>query len=160
MTLPRPCSAARPLPRPTVPGVPGCRAFEHGNHPDCTVSGPPAGLVIPIGGREEPGIGISFAPGADAVEGGARVAIVTASDLMSEDAQSAFLERPRGAAGGTVLILTAADEERLLRPSDRVAFRIRLGPVARREVEACWRGRARGCALAARLCPAVRRPPR
>lgn len=121
----RPCHACR-----------ACRAFEHGNHPDVhrlTPTG--AGNVIPIGGREERGVRdlvreLSLLP----VEGGARVAVVTAADRMTEDAQSAFLKTLEEPPFGTVLILTAADEERLLPTIRSRCVRIRLGPVARREV--------------------------
>ena len=118
----------------------GCRALEHGNHPDVHRLGPTgAGLVIPIGGpgREERGVrdlvrDLALLP----VEGGARVAIVTSADRMTEDAQSAFLKTLEEPPAGTVLILTAADEERLLPTIRSRCVRIRLGPVARRDVEA------------------------
>jgi DNA polymerase III delta' subunit len=115
----------------------GCRAFEHGNHPDVHRLGPTgAGLVIPIGGRDERGIrdlvrDLSLLP----VEGGARVAIVTDADRMTEDAQSAFLKTLEEPPAGTVLLLTATDEERLLPTIRSRCSRIRLGPVARSEVE-------------------------
>lgn len=115
----------------------GCRAFEHGNHPDLHRLGPTgAGLVIPIGGREERGVrdlvrDLALLP----VEGGARVAIVTAADRMTEDAQSAFLKTLEEPPAGTVLILTASDEERLLPTIRSRVSRIRLGPVARPDVE-------------------------
>lgn len=116
----------------------GCRAVEHGNHPDLHRLGPTgAGLTIPIGGREERGVrdlvrDLSLMP----VEGGARVAIVTAADRMTEDAQAAFLKTLEEPPAGTVLILTAADEERLLPTIRSRCVRIRLGPVARPDVEA------------------------
>jgi DNA polymerase-3 subunit delta' len=115
----------------------GCRALEHGNHPDLHRLGPTgAGLVIPIGGREERGVrdlvrDLAFLP----VEGGARVAIVSAADRMTEDAQAAFLKTLEEPPARTVLILTAADEERLLPTIRSRCIRIRLGPLARREVE-------------------------
>ena len=94
------------------------------------------GLVIPIGGRDERGVrdlvrDLALLP----VEGGARVAIVTAADRMTEDGQSAFLKTLEEPPAGTVLILTAADEERLLPTIRSRCVRIRLGPVSRREVE-------------------------
>ena len=69
------------------------------------------------------------------VEGGARVAIVTAADRMTEDAQSAFLKTLEEPPAGTVLILTAADDERLLPTIRSRCSRVRLGPVARPDVE-------------------------
>jgi DNA polymerase III delta' subunit len=117
-----------------------CRAFEHGNHPDLHRLAPTgAGAVIPIGGpgREERGVRdlvreLALLP----VEGGARVAIISAADRMTEDAQAAFLKTLEEPPPGTVLILTAADEERLLETIRSRCVRIRLGPVSRREVEA------------------------
>ena len=125
----RPCRACR-----------ACRAVEHGNHPDLHRLAPTgAGAVIPIGGpgREERGVRdlvreLALLP----VEGGARVAVVTAADRMTEDAQAAFLKTLEEPPAGTVLILTAADEERLLETIRSRCVRIRLGPVPRRDVEA------------------------
>jgi len=116
-----------------------CRAVEHGNHPDLHRLEPSgAGYVIPIGGpgREERGVRdlvreLSLLP----VEGGARVAIITSADRMTEDAQAAFLKTLEEPPAGTVLLLTAADEERLLDTIRSRCVRIRLGPVPRREIE-------------------------
>jgi len=125
----RPCRACR-----------ACRAVEHGNHPDLHRLDPTgAGAMIPIGGpgREERGVRdlvreLALLP----VEGGARVALVTATDRMTEDAQAAFLKTLEEPPPGTVLLLTATDEERLLDTIRSRCVRIRLGPVPRREVEA------------------------
>ena len=54
---------------------------------------------------------------------------------MTEDAQAAFLKTLEEPPAGTVLILTAADEERLLPTIRSRCVRIRLGPVARHDVE-------------------------
>jgi DNA polymerase III delta' subunit len=122
----RPCRACR-----------ACRAFEHGNHPDVHRLAPTgAGNVIPIGGREERGVrdlvrDLALLP----VEGGARVALVIAADRMTEDAQAAFLKTLEEPPIGAILILTASDEERLLPTIRSRCVRIRLGPVARRDVE-------------------------
>ena len=117
-----------------------CRAIDHGNHPDLHRLGPTgAGAVIPIGGpgREERGVRdlvreLALLP----VEGGARVAIVTAADRLTEDAQAAFLKTLEEPPAGTVLVLTASDEERLLDTMRSRCVRIRLGPVSRRDIEA------------------------
>ena len=116
-----------------------CRAVEHGNHPDLhrlEPTGP--GAVIPIGGpgREERGVRdlvreLALLP----VEGGARVAVIVAADRMTEDAQAAFLKTLEEPPAGSVLILTASDEERLLDTIRSRCVRIRLGPVPRREIE-------------------------
>jgi DNA polymerase III, delta subunit len=116
-----------------------CRAVEHGNHPDVHRLEPTgAGTVIPIGGpgREERGVRdlvreLALLP----VEGGARVAIVTSADRMTEDAQAAFLKTLEEPPAGTVLVLTAADEERVLDTIRSRSVRIRLGPVPRRDIE-------------------------
>jgi DNA polymerase-3 subunit delta' len=116
-----------------------CRAVEHGNHPDLHRLEPTgAGAMIPIGGpgREERGVRdlvreLALLP----VEGGARVAIVSAADRMTEDAQAAFLKTLEEPPLGTVLLLTATDEERLLETIRSRCIRIRLGPVPRREIE-------------------------
>jgi DNA polymerase III delta' subunit len=123
----RPCRTCR-----------ACRALEHGNHPDVHRLAPTgAGWVIPIGGRDERGVrdlvrDLALLP----VEGGARVAIIAAADRMTEDAQTALLKTLEEPPGGTVLLLTATDEERLLPTIRSRCVRIRLGPVARHDVEA------------------------
>ena len=122
----RPCRTCR-----------ACRALEHGNHPDLHRLAPTgAGAVIPIGGREERGVrdlvrDLALLP----VEGGARVAVITSADRMTEDAQSALLKSLEEPPAATVLILTAADEERLLPTIRSRCVRIRLGPVPRHDVE-------------------------
>jgi len=133
-----------------------CRAVEHGNHPDVHRLGPAgAGAVIPIGGpgREERGVRdlvreLALLP----VEGGARVAIITSADRMTEDAQAAFLKTLEEPPAGTVLVLTGADEERLLDTIRSRCVRIRLGPVPRREIESLLvDGGLADAAVAARL---------
>jgi DNA polymerase-3 subunit delta' len=132
------CLAPDPEDRPDR-SCRACRAVEHGNHPDVHRLGPTgAGMVIPIGGpgREEPGVRdlireLALLP----VEGGARVAIITSADRMTEDAQAAFLKTLEEPPAGTILILTAADEERLLDTIRSRCVRIRLGPVPRRDIE-------------------------
>ena len=122
----RPCGACR-----------GCRALRHGNHPDLHRLAPVGpGAVIPIGGREERGVrdlvrDLALLP----VEGGALVDIIVCADRMTEDAQSALLKTLEEPPAGTILLLTAADEERLLPTIRSRCVRIRLGPVSRRDVE-------------------------
>ncbi len=133
------CLAPEPSMRPDRT-CRACRSVEHGNHPDVHRLAPVgAGAVIPIGGlgREERGVRdlvreLALLP----VEGGARVAIISAADRMTEDAQAAFLKTLEEPPAGTVLILTATDEERLLDTIRSRCVRIRLGPVPRREIEA------------------------
>jgi DNA polymerase-3 subunit delta' len=115
-----------------------CRSVDHGNHPDVHRLAPTgAGAVIPIGGRDDRGVRdliaeLALLP----VEGGARVAIVEAAHRMTEDAQTAFLKTLEEPPAGSVLILCAEDEERLLPTIRSRCVRIRLGPVPRPDVEA------------------------
>jgi len=122
----RPCRACR-----------GCRAVEHGNHPDLHRLAPVGpGAVIPIGGGDTRGVRdlvveLAFLP----VEGGARVAVIESAERMTEDAQSALLKTLEEPPRGTVLILCAEDDERLLPTIRSRCIRIRLGPVGRRALE-------------------------
>ena len=123
----RPCGVCR-----------GCRAVAHGNHPDLHRLAPSgAGAVIGIGGKDERGVrelvgGLSLLP----VEGGARVALVSEADRMTEDAQSALLKTLEEPPSRTTIVLCADDEERMLPTIRSRCVRLRLGPVGVREVEA------------------------
>jgi len=122
----RPCRTCR-----------GCRAVDHGNHPDLHRLAPVGpGAVIPIGGGDQRGVRdlvreLAFLP----VEGGARVAIVESAERMTEDAQSALLKTLEEPPARTVLMLCAEDDERLLPTIRSRCVRIRLGPVAGRALE-------------------------
>jgi len=92
--------------------------------------------VIPIGGREERGVRdlvseLSLLP----VEGGARVAVIEGAHRMTEDAQSALLKTLEEPPRGTVLILCAEDEERLLPTIRSRCVRLRLGSIGVRAIE-------------------------
>ena len=126
----RPCRACR-----------GCRMVASGNHPDVHRLAPDGpGGQIRIGNRSdaEPGtvrrlIGdLALLP----VEGGARVAIVEHADRLNEDAQSALLKTLEEPPSRTWLVLCADEEERLLPTVRSRCARVRLGPVAVREIEA------------------------
>jgi DNA polymerase-3 subunit delta' len=114
-----------------------CRAFEHGNHPDLHRLAPVgAGAVIPIGGGDQRGVRdlvreLALMP----VEGGARVAIIEAAERMTEDAQSALLKTLEEPPRGTVLILCAEDDERLLPTIRSRCVKLRLGPLSMRAIE-------------------------
>jgi DNA polymerase III delta' subunit len=122
----RPCRSCR-----------ACRALEHGNHPDLHRLAPGgAGAVIGMGGSDQRGVReligeLALMP----VEGGARVAIVESAERMTEDAQSALLKTLEEPPSGTVLILCAEDDERLLPTIRSRCVRIRLGPVPIRAIE-------------------------
>jgi DNA polymerase III delta' subunit len=129
------CRAPDPASRPCGE-CRACRSVDHGNHPDLHRLAPSgAGGVIPIGGRDERGVRdligeLALMP----VEAGYRVAIVEAAHRMSDDAQSAFLKTLEEPPTGSVLILCADDEERLLPTIRSRCVRIRLGPVPRRDI--------------------------
>jgi DNA polymerase-3 subunit delta' len=119
----------------------GCRMVASGNHPDVHRLAPEGpGGQIRIGSRSdaEPGTvrrlvaDLALLP----VEGGARVAIVEHADRLNEDAQSALLKTLEEPPARTWLVLCADEEERLLPTVRSRCARVRLGPVAVREIEA------------------------
>ena len=125
----RPCRACR-----------GCRMVAHGGHPDVHLLGPDgAGGQIVIGGREAKSRGVrdliedlAMMP----MEGGARVAIVSAAHRMNEDAQGALLKTLEEPPSGVTIVLCADDEDRLLPTIRSRCARIRMGRVGVRDVEA------------------------
>ena len=127
--LDRPCGACR-----------ACRLVASGGHPDLHRIGPEGpGRQVVIGGPGARARGIrdliadlALLP----VEGGARVAIVEAAQRMNEDAQAALLKTLEEPPPGVTLILCADAEEPLLPTIRSRCARLRLGPVAVREVEA------------------------
>jgi DNA polymerase-3 subunit delta' len=142
----RPCGTCR-----------ACRMVASGNHPDLhrlAPSGP--GGQIRIGRRDdsEPGTirrltsDLSLMP----VEGGARVAVIEHAERMNDDAQSALLKTLEEPPDGTTIVLCSVDEERLLETVRSRVARVRLAPVATREIEALLADRGSAEApLAARL---------
>jgi DNA polymerase III subunit delta' len=133
------CDAADPADRPCR-ACRGCRLVEHGSHADVhrlAPSGP--GLQVRIGDRASPEPGTVRRLIADLallpVEGGARVVIVERADRLNEDAQSALLKVLEEPPAG-VTIMLCADRDDLLLPTVRSrCIRLRLGPVAVREIE-------------------------
>ena len=125
----RPCRVCR-----------GCRMVAHGGHPDLHQLGPEgAGGQIVIGGRDAKARGVrdltedlALMP----MEGGARVAIVSAAHRMNEDAQGALLKTLEEPPAGVTIILCADDEDRLLPTIRSRCARIRMGRVSVRDVEA------------------------
>ncbi|HET9520928.1 MAG TPA: hypothetical protein VFO73_07785 [Candidatus Limnocylindrales bacterium] len=126
----RPCRACR-----------GCGLVERGAHADLHRLAPGgAGNQIRIGDRANPEPGtirrlvsdLALLP----VEGGARVAIVERADRMNEDAQSALLKTLEEPPAGVVILLCADREDQLLPTVRSRCVRVRLGPVAVREIEA------------------------
>lgn len=126
----RPCRACR-----------GCGLVEHGVHADLHRLAPGgAGNQIRIGDRGNPEPGtirrlvsdLALLP----VEGGARVAIVERADRMNEDAQSALLKTLEEPPPGVTIVLCADREDQLLPTVRSRCVRVRLGPVAVREIEA------------------------
>jgi DNA polymerase-3 subunit delta' len=134
------CDAADPKARPCRV-CRACRLVDRGIHPDLhrlAPSGP--GDQIRIGARDRPEDGTVRRLAVDLallpVEGRARVAIVERADRMGDDAQTALLKTLEEPPPGTTIVLCADDEDRLMPTVRSRCARIRLGPVATREVEA------------------------
>ncbi|MEA2545767.1 MAG: polymerase subunit delta [Chloroflexota bacterium] len=126
----RPCRACR-----------ACRLVDRGLHPDLhriAPSGPAD--QIRIGDRDRPDSGTVRRLSSDlvllSVEGGARVAILERADRLTDDAQTALLKTLEEPPSGVTIVLCADDEERLMPTVRSRCTRIRLGPVAIREIEA------------------------
>lgn len=131
------CGDADPAARPDGT-CRACRLVGHGTHPDVHRLGPEGpGRQVVIGGPGKPrGVRdliaeLALLP----VEGGARVAIIEAAHRMNEDAQAALLKTLEEPPGRTTLILCADAEEPLLPTIRSRCARIRLGPVAVRDIE-------------------------
>ena len=122
----------------------GCRLVASGNHPDLhrlAPEGPGGQVRIGKAGDPEPGTirslisELALLP----AEGGSRVAIVEQAHRMNDDAQNALLKMLEEPPAGVTIVLCADDEECLLPTVRSRCVRIRLGPVAGREIE-CWLG--------------------
>ncbi len=126
----RPCRACR-----------GCRLVERGRHPDVHRLAPAGpGDQIRIGNRDRPEDGTVRRLASDlvlmSVEGGPRLAIIERADRLTDDAQAALLKTLEEPPAGVTIVLCADDEDRLLPTVRSRSARIRLGPVATREIEA------------------------
>jgi DNA polymerase-3 subunit delta' len=125
----RPCRACR-----------ACRLVDHGSHPDLHrlgAAGP--GRQVVIGGPDAKYRGVKDLVGElqlMPVEGGARVAIIESADRMNEDAQSALLKTLEEPPTGVTILLCADQEARLLPTVRSRCFRLRLGLVGARDIEA------------------------
>jgi len=133
------CTAPDPADRPCRE-CRGCRLVEHGSHADVhrlAPSGP--GQQVRIGDRTGPEPGTVRRLIADLallpVEGGARVAIVERADRLNEDAQSALLKILEEPPSGVTIVLCADRDDLLLPTIHSRCVRVRLGPVAIREIE-------------------------
>lgn len=129
----RPCRTCR-----------GCHQVASGNHPDLhrlAPDGPGGQVRIGKATDPEPGtvrhlIGeLALLP----VEGGARVALIEQAHRLNEDAQNALLKLLEEPPQGVTIILCADDEDCLLPTVRSRCARVRLGPVAGREIER-WLG--------------------
>lgn len=134
------CDAPDPADRPCRT-CRGCGLVARGNHADLhrlAPSGP--GNQIRIGDRSEPEAGTIRRLIADLallpVEGGARVALVEEAERMNEEAQSALLKTLEEPPAGVTIILCVDREDALLPTVRSRCIRLRLGPVAIRDVEA------------------------
>ncbi len=125
----RPCRACR-----------SCRLIEHADHPDLHRLGPAGpGRQVVMGGPDAKYRGVKDLIGELTlmpVEGGARVAIIESADRMNEDAQSALLKTLEEPPAGVTIILCADAEARLLPTVRSRCFRVRLGLVGSRDIEA------------------------
>jgi DNA polymerase-3 subunit delta' len=125
----RPCRACR-----------ACRLVDSGGHPDLHRLGPVGpGRQVVIGGPDAKFRGIRDLVGELALmpaEGGARVAIIEGADRMNEDAQSALLKTLEEPPAGVTIVLCADAEARLLPTVRSRCFRVRLGLVGARDIEA------------------------
>ena len=125
----RPCRACR-----------ACRLVDGGGHPDLHRLGPAGpGRQVVIGGPDARYRGVRdliSELALMAAEGGARVAIVEGADRMNEDAQAALLKTLEEPPGGVTIVLCADQEDRLLPTVRSRCFRVRLGLVGPRDIEA------------------------
>jgi len=135
------CTDPEPARRPCR-GCRSCRRVAAGNHPDLhrlAPTGPGRQIAIGEPPPADPAPGtirhlvgeLSLLP----VEGGARVAVIEQAERMNEDAQNALLKTLEEPPAGVTIVLCASDEDRLLPTVRSRCARVRLGPVARREVE-------------------------
>jgi DNA polymerase III delta' subunit len=135
------CQAPDPAARPCR-DCRGCRLTDAGTHPDLhwlrpegkggqIVIGSPGDPMKPRGVRDLLGE-LALMP----LEGGARVAIIESAHRMNDDAQGALLKTLEEPPAGVTIILTADEETRLAPTIRSRCARIRLGPVAARDVEA------------------------
>jgi hypothetical protein len=125
----RPCRACR-----------ACRLVDRGRHPDLHRLAPTGpGDQIRIGDRNDPEDGTVRRLGTDLallpVEGRARVAIIERADRLGDDAQTALLKTLEEPPSGVTIVLCADDEDRLMPTVRSRCARIRLGPLAVRDVE-------------------------
>jgi len=125
----RPCRACR-----------SCRLLAHDGHLDLHRLGPAGpGRQVVMGGPDAKYRGVKDLIGELSVmpiEGGARVAIIESADRMNEDAQSALLKTLEEPPSGVTIILCADAEARLLPTVRSRCFRVRLGLVGSRDIEA------------------------
>jgi DNA polymerase-3 subunit delta' len=118
----RPCRACR-----------GCRLVDQGNHADLHRLAPegPGGQVTIKQVRD-----LIMEVARLAVEGGARVVVIEAAHRLNEDAQNALLKTLEEPPSGMTVLLAADDEDLLLPTVRSRAARVRLGPVASRDIAA------------------------
>jgi DNA polymerase III delta' subunit len=133
------CDAPDPAQRPCRE-CRGCHLVERGSHADLHRLAPSgAGNQIRIGARDEPEPGtvrrlisdLALLP----VEGGARVALIEKADRLNEDAQSALLKTLEEPPAAVTIILCADQEDQLLPTVRSRCVKLRLGPVAIRDIE-------------------------
>jgi DNA polymerase-3 subunit delta' len=133
------CDAPEPADRPCRE-CRGCHLVERGSHADLHLLAPSGpGNQVRIGNTADPEPGtvrrlisdLALLP----VEGGARVALIERADRLNEDAQSALLKTLEEPPAGVTIVLCADREDRLLPTVLSRCVRVRLGPVATRDIE-------------------------
>ena len=117
-----------------------CRLVDSGGHADLHRLGPDGpGRQVVIGGSDARYRGVRDLIGELALmpaEGGRRVAIIEGAERMNEDAQSALLKTLEEPPSGVTIILCADGEAHLLPTVRSRCFRVRLGLVGPRDIEA------------------------
>ena len=117
-----------------------CRLVDGGGHADLHRLGPVGpGRQVVIGGSDARYRGVRDLIGELALmpaEGGRRVAIIEGAERMNEDAQSALLKTLEEPPAGVTIILCADGEAHLLPTVRSRCFRVRLGLVGPRDIEA------------------------
>ena len=117
-----------------------CRLVDGRRHADLHRLGPVGpGRQVVIGGSDAKYRGVRDLIGELALmpaEGGRRVAIIEGAERMNEDAQSALLKTLEEPPAGVTIILCADGEAHLLPTVRSRCFRVRLGLVGPRDIEA------------------------
>ena len=133
------CTAPDPADRPCG-SCRSCRLVASGGHPDVhrlRPEGPARQIGIGGPGSKVRGVrdlvaDLALLP----VEGGVRLGIIESAQRLNDDAQAALLKTLEEPPSGVVLVLCADTEASLLPTIRSRCARLRLGPLAVRDIEA------------------------